>query len=219
MPSAKIESTTTVDLSPTQFFQIPYYSPGLYCPADWVTVGVASWNGDDRFSSGVLKPTKISEKMAPGELLLDVLDKSETAVLCCPKSFSAHLSYGCYSTISDYKPSSACNWEVPKGDIKFSTFAATINGTATSRYIQVPASTSDFVGPTTTTFDKEDKETMAGIAVQRIVTMIHKKDDFDDAGPTNQAVRFTPGSVWSGIGPVIGISVAAMGLGAAMILL
>lgn len=98
---------------------------------------------------------------------------------------------------------------------------------------------------------------MVGIAVQRIVTMIHKKDDFDgkipptsrgetetvllegvrgrgsqvelecnvlmwlylDAGPTNQAVRFTPGSGWSGLGPVIGISVTAMGLGAAMILL
>lgn len=90
-PSATIETTTTPDLSPTQFFKAHYYSPGLYCPVDWITVGVASWDGDGAndkklVTEGVLAPTKTPEiVLRDGEVFLGILEKSETAVLCCPR--------------------------------------------------------------------------------------------------------------------------------------
>lgn len=87
IPSITGPTITTIDTSPTQWFKAGYYSPGLYCPADWVTVGVASWNGDGSLiSSGVLAPTTTAQELQrDGELFLSILDKSETAVLCCPR--------------------------------------------------------------------------------------------------------------------------------------
>ncbi|KAJ5414062.1 hypothetical protein N7509_000689 [Penicillium cosmopolitanum] len=183
-PSATIETTTTPDTNPTQFFKAHYYSPGLYCPADWVTVGVASWDGDgdkSLITSGVLAPPTTAEIVQrDGEVFLGILDKSETAVICCPRSYSADVQYGCWSTISDYKPSSACNWEIPKVDwLGSSSIKTTINGTATTRYLQTLAGTSPFIGPATTTFDAEDKKTLVGMAVNPMLTLIHKKADFD----------------------------------------
>ncbi|KAJ5987877.1 hypothetical protein N7481_003087 [Penicillium waksmanii] len=180
-PSATVEMTTTLDLSPTGLFKAQYYSPGLYCPADWVTVGVASWDGDGSLiTSGVLVPTTTAEVLQrDGELFLSILDKSETAVVCCPRSYSADLKYQCWSTISDYKPSSGCNFKVPEGVFGESPIKTTINGTATTRYLQTLAGTSPFIGPSTTTFDAEEKKTMVGMAVEPMLTLIHKKADFD----------------------------------------
>lgn len=60
-----------------------------------------------------------------------------------------------------------------------SSIKTTINGTATTRYLQTLAGTSPFIGPATTTFDAEDKKTLVGMAVNPMLTLIHKKADFD----------------------------------------
>lgn len=88
-PSATVEASTTPDTNPTQFFRANYYSPGLYCPHEWVTVGLASWDGDgDRTSlvtSGIFVPTTTAEIVPRGEAFLGILGTSETAVACCPR--------------------------------------------------------------------------------------------------------------------------------------
>lgn len=91
VPPVTIETSTTLETNPTVFFQAHYYSPGLYCPADWVTVGVASHDDKTLVTSGVLATTTRSTGIyldRDRELFLSILDPSETAVLCCPRYVS-----------------------------------------------------------------------------------------------------------------------------------
>ncbi|KAJ5739914.1 hypothetical protein N7533_012698 [Penicillium manginii] len=205
-PSATVEASTTPDTNPTQFFRANYYSPGLYCPHDWVTVGLASWDGDadstSLVTSGIFVPTTTAEIVPRGRRFWGFWERVRRLLL----------------VVRDYKPSSGCNWIVPKADhLGISTVKTIINGTSTTRYLQTLAATSPFLGPTTTTFDAEEKKTLVGMAVNPMITLVHKKADFDAASPTstNHAARLSPGSSsWGGLGSMLGISVAAMALGA-----
>lgn len=96
-------------------------------------------------------------------------------------SYSADLNYGCYSSISEYSPSTGCSFHVPKSDIGNSIIKSTINGTTVRSYLRTLGATTPFEGPFTTTFDEDEKPTMVGMAGQAIMTMIHKKSDFDSA--------------------------------------
>jgi hypothetical protein len=76
---------------------LPFYSPGLICPAGWTTAGAAAKLGPSSSSvSGAFTPT--NNAIPTGidgffEPMLDVfvaaLDPGETAVVCCPR-FVAH---------------------------------------------------------------------------------------------------------------------------------
>ena len=88
---------TTTSAKPTDYLGPPkhhlgYYSPGLYCPSGWDTVGIASRKGDaDVTSQGILSPrtliptgsssTIIDE---PANVFMQILAPNETAALCCP---------------------------------------------------------------------------------------------------------------------------------------
>lgn len=70
-----------------------YYSPGLYCPSGWATVGTMARDGSSSLSgSGVLESVTVTvtamERPAlndPATLLQDLLKPSETVALCCPR--------------------------------------------------------------------------------------------------------------------------------------
>ncbi|KAJ5085175.1 hypothetical protein N7532_009946 [Penicillium argentinense] len=216
-------------MNPTLMYQRSYYSPGLYCPSGWATVGVAVRDDENSLSkSGILAPastTTTSEPdyalISPKDFFLSLLEPSETAVLCCPSSYTADLDFGCWTKIPDYKPSSGCNYHIPAKDfLNFVTVTKVIDGeTVTTEYMESLTATNPFGEPKTTTFDDEEKATLAGYDSYAIMTMVHKKADFEEAGPTNAAQRMTPGSsTWTGFGTVLGVSVAAMALGAAIIL-
>lgn len=91
-PSLTIESNLT-----KMDDNIPYYSPGLYCPSGWATVGVAARDGDKTTSlSGILgvsTTTTTSDSWLdylpkvgnPLTMLAELLDPGETLVMCCPR--------------------------------------------------------------------------------------------------------------------------------------
>jgi hypothetical protein len=64
-----------------------YYSPGLYCPSGWSTIGSATADEHGAVStSGYLVKTdqKGPYYEQPGTLLASMLKPSETMALCCP---------------------------------------------------------------------------------------------------------------------------------------
>lgn len=100
-------ATTTVTTMPTPPNEKPwvgiggYYSPGLYCPSGWETVGVAACDASSTLtSSGILSTTPAvtfssSDPMSyyyetatwddPATLLKSVLEPSQTMAVCCPR--------------------------------------------------------------------------------------------------------------------------------------
>lgn len=70
---------------------IAYYSPGLFCPESWTTVGVAVKDGKGSISaSGFFAPsTEIQSKYAhlnpPPSFLMGAMEEGETVIACCPR--------------------------------------------------------------------------------------------------------------------------------------
>lgn len=83
--------TSTRGLNPIDVYQASYFSPGIHCPAGWDTVGVASRKGNAsvasdgafRFSTSLPKTIWDATNIGPANGLMQILDPSETAVLCC----------------------------------------------------------------------------------------------------------------------------------------
>ena len=73
----------------------PHYSPGLNCPSGWGPVGTASRNGtktaewNGAFAPVTTSPSELFPNVA-NNVFLQVLDPSETAVLCCPTYVLSH---------------------------------------------------------------------------------------------------------------------------------
>lgn len=87
IPSPTSKLPTSQDNNPSIYFQAAYYSPGLNCPVDWNTVGVATrGDGSSISTSGILVPTTTPTALhRDRELFLEILDHGETAILCCPR--------------------------------------------------------------------------------------------------------------------------------------
>lgn len=93
-----IEATTTLASIPSDTYEALYFSPGIYCPSGYATVGVASRDGDKPVNStGIFSnPSATSTRFVgnhavfnnPANLLMQILDPSETAVLCCPRYYT-----------------------------------------------------------------------------------------------------------------------------------
>ncbi|KAJ5703154.1 hypothetical protein N7488_010702 [Penicillium malachiteum] len=236
------KTASILDFGIEQVFETAYYSPGLYCPSGWATVGVAARKDKTISASGVLSITAspfydnyFPEFESPATLLLSLLDPSETAVVCCPSSMTADLS-GCYSTLPDYKPTVGCYELIPMTDLAAATKTVTVNGTTHYHVLQTLVNTLPMTSAYTTTFDDDDRSTLVGVTYVPMVTMIHQQRDFEATGTgsvssggssgtsqpaatSSSAARCAQAaSLWDVLIPVIGVSLAAMGLGAAIIL-
>lgn len=148
---------------------------------------------------------------------------------------------GCYSLVEDYRPSAGCTVST-KTFYEYASTTLVLKGDSTTRTTtgQVPTSTSYSVTTKSSTLNASKKSALAGIAYAEMVTLLHHSSDFaagrtapsetgstgtgstgtGTAAPTtNAAPRLAPrGSTWDGLGAVLGISVAAVALGAAIIL-
>lgn len=100
---ASAAATTTNDY-------LPYYSPGLNCPAGWETVGVATGSGRPTSGAGLYETPKGAKgvftedpwpyppsRTQPVPLPLvkqymAILEDTETIVLCCPR-YVSHTRY------------------------------------------------------------------------------------------------------------------------------
>ncbi|KAJ5624465.1 hypothetical protein N7510_000774 [Penicillium lagena] len=220
-----LPSVTSYDNHPSNVYQRYYYSPGLYCPSGWHEVGVASRDGTKPVNwTGIFGPaTPLPTTDAffgfnsPANVLMQLLDPSETAVMCCPSSMTAQEPMGCYSTLSDYKFSTGCNRGLPIADVSadMSTeiwfYGITVEG-------ELQTFVSDLPITQTSHYSIAPSETSALIAVTSgyPITLVHQPTDL---GTTNAAARLNSrSSTWDGLVGVLGVTISAMVLGAAIIL-
>lgn len=153
---------------------------------------------------------------------------------------TADLANGCYSTVPDYKPSVGCFEVIPNEDLGTVTKTATVNGTTQHYPVQTLVGTAPMTSKVTTTFEETDLSTLIGVTWVPMVTMVYREAENTSLGPgisattagsvtsrdstgtsastSNAAARAVHQSSWNGFLPVLGVSAAAVALGAAILL-
>lgn len=130
---------------------------------------------------------------------------------------TADINVGCYSILPNYKPTEGCYRQFPQGDLTQATRTATVNGTAINYLIETLIGTTPITSIHTTTFASNELSSLVGATYMPMVTLIRSQSDVKASETGNVAARLVPRS-WDGFGAVFGLSVAAMALGAAIIL-
>ncbi|KAF3392671.1 hypothetical protein F1880_008621 [Penicillium rolfsii] len=257
-PPATITTASTSDGAEWSASAGHYYSPGLYCPSGWETVGLAGRDGDKPYTdSGVISAYGASQWVPsfPYELtqLAKGLQPSETVALCCPTGFTADPIGGCFQAVPSYPLSVVCDvYEDITRSVSKATSTYTTDGSTIKEIIR---STSTI--RTTETFyetwtgGNEYLDYITPIMFVEAVTLIHHESDLSTtektssgsgtatgtgsgvatgtgklavstgtaASTSNAAASLTPRkSRWNGLGAVLGVSIAAAALGAAIIL-
>lgn len=99
-----------------------------------------------------------------------------------------------------------------------------MDGTTVTQLVETITATYPVTKTSTTAFDAQEKSSLVGISTIPMVTLLHHQSDLQAAATgtarssTNDAVRLGRGlNAWDGFGAVLGISVAAMALGAAIV--
>ncbi|KAJ5368922.1 uncharacterized protein N7496_008682 [Penicillium cataractarum] len=225
-----------------------YYSPGLYFPSGWETVGVAGRDGDKAYTtSGAMNYGSshwIPDFDYMPTLLAKNLKPSETVALCCPSGFTANPLGDCFTTAPSYIPTSICQvFDDPNRSTVKSTSVYTTDGT---KIKTVVTSTTTIHSMSTRSMGILGGETFiqyyTPIISVSAVTLIHHESDVGAtatgsssgaatgtgqttgstgaaASTSNAAVRLgSRMSSWNGVGAVLSVSLAAAELGAAIIL-
>ncbi|RDW72786.1 uncharacterized protein DSM5745_07958 [Aspergillus mulundensis] len=236
-----------------------YYSPGLYCPAGWTTIGMIGRDkGDTTTSSGILSPLVSTTQTEnpktsgyydyedPASVVKSVLKPQQTMALCCPSGMKADTAGNCYSFVKDYTPTSGC-MRYTDYDYEYGSSTATwtnpIEGSTITTVVPTPTETISTVEVDTTRLDP-DQDYYTGMFFVPVVTLLYHEDDLagatgtaeanesmgsseegesDSASetPSNAAGRLGVGASlagWEGFGSVVGVWLAAAGVGAAMVL-
>ncbi|KAJ5729257.1 uncharacterized protein N7483_003765 [Penicillium malachiteum] len=232
-PEGSAPSPTATQVSANDYLQVSYFSPGLYCPSGWKTVGAAVRDGDSISSNGAFNyyttpiPTSIPGAF-PDEanLLMQVLADGETAALCCPSSMTGQTDIGCYATLPSYTPSTGCLRYFPEGDLTQVSATYWFDGVTVVGEVESLIATSPITSIISTTFTAvtatgtEEATSYIGVTMAPMVILVHKEADLTDATATsNAAMRLGWSSVWDrDLGLVLLVSMLGMLLGVVIIL-
>ncbi|KAJ5668424.1 uncharacterized protein N7477_006994 [Penicillium maclennaniae] len=211
-----------------------YYSPGLNCPVGWATVGLAARDANQTLSySGIMAPTTTStaryhSRENDATILANVLEASETMALCCPSAMTADGIGGCYFAVPITHPLSAATYEI-------SSVTETRYGATSTFLIDVPEYGDTVTRTYSRVFYPKDKSRYTGISYVPMVTLVHHQTDIQPTATGNATGNATAAtstststsnaagrlalrsSIWDGLGAVLGVSAAAMALGAAIL--
>ncbi|KAH6649162.1 hypothetical protein BKA67DRAFT_662079 [Truncatella angustata] len=229
LPSGKAIDSMYADIdinNPVAGSTILYYSPGLVCPSGHVTVGVASNDAGSIISSGdAFVPTSVPSSgwnlgyvnIRPN-VMLQGLDKSETAILCCPSNYNVNLNGYCWSALPSYTlPTVGCARMVPGDDYTrvstdLSVFGTTVTGILISYVSTHPISK-------TITQTITDPGNWTAVTMAAMVTLIHNAADAtatpsssSSEGPVNTTSAAGPGRAVGGNGATAALSCWAVGL-------
>ncbi|CAK7242843.1 MAG: hypothetical protein STHCBS139747_004346 [Sporothrix thermara] len=219
---------------------IIYYSPGYICPAGWTTAGLASRTsgGDSETITAVeavsgafdvtsYLPTLTGADFVPPvpAVLADALVPGETAMLCCPTSFTGS-GGACYSVIptSVYKPTAGCLPFYMESVQTHETGTYTIEGqTLTDALVVVTATgpqavtttTTVFATPTVTSGPDAVALSYVGVLMYNAVLMVHQASDVagtvTGTGAAGTAVATTTGASQSAATRKTGLGAVAVG--------
>jgi len=166
-----------------------YYSPGLVCPAGWTTAGAATKvNPTSTTISGAAFSLNASALIQPDDpfffdpwtdAFLSALDPKETAVACCPSSYS-WAQGNCYSTIptSAFRPSAGCVHNIPNEDVTNVPGTWTIGGeTITAVEVQITGTATESATIRSMTLKPSETASYIAVAVGDPVFLVHKAAD------------------------------------------
>lgn len=89
VPSATATPSVTIDKDDWTASVGNYYSPGLYCPSGWSTVGQAGRDGNKPYTTSGVMSFGASDRVPYFDymptLLARNLQPSESVALCCPR--------------------------------------------------------------------------------------------------------------------------------------
>ncbi|CBF71527.1 uncharacterized protein ANIA_06821 [Aspergillus nidulans FGSC A4] len=136
IPTMTPEPTSTTAVPDDDIIWVDYgvyYSPGLYCPKGWKTVGMAGRDASSVLtSSGVLAPTATRSSrtraatptpygddyydyyydeynLDPASVMKSMLEPKQTMALCCPDFMTVDSNGACYSIVSSYTATTGCH--------------------------------------------------------------------------------------------------------------
>ncbi|KAJ5195792.1 hypothetical protein N7449_006271 [Penicillium cf. viridicatum] len=164
-----------------------YYSPGLYCPSGWETIGMAARDDKSLSTSGFLTTSenKIPSYEEPVTLLASLLEPSQTIALCCPSSMTPNGLGQCIAQVPTYKPSVGCevyvdsdySWEKVTWTHVYSDITETDTYDVNS-FVSATTSTSS------TSFPHGAESVLTAISFVPMITMVHHQSDLEAAGVT-----------------------------------
>ncbi|GLI80093.1 hypothetical protein PoHVEF18_008443 [Penicillium ochrochloron] len=125
-------------------------------------------------------PTKFAKFGSPSSLLIDLLDPSETLVICCPSSRTADVAFGCYSIVPEYKLTEGCERLLPREDLGTSTKAVVVDQTTTEELLTITA-THPIVA-STTTFGAMAASELVGASVTPMLSLVRHQSDLHETG-------------------------------------
>ncbi|KAL4779842.1 hypothetical protein BJX76DRAFT_361393 [Aspergillus varians] len=187
---------------------VPYWSPGVQCPSGWESVGAASRPSSGSitttgiFTIGAI-PTNRWDDDDPFALesqgaLAAVLDPSETAIGCCPRSMSVAPNGFCYSTLPSHSISTACYGPYTEQDLDLQVVSTTFvlwGVTRTGRVVaptvtipRTPAST------TTTTLNSDQIDDLVAATFTAPVYLVHRASDRNNSSDSNDTSTSDGGS-------------------------
>ncbi|KKK12264.1 hypothetical protein ARAM_002689 [Aspergillus rambellii] len=189
---------------------IPFYSPGMVCPSGWKTLGVASrppgtntWTETGAFSLIGTQPAPhfpLAHNMIP-----QLLEPRETAVICCPSSMSMGFDGECYSLLPSYTISTAC---------------AVVNGSTIRATIAPSDITSDNLIAATRMFPVYLVHQTSATATAASTQTSSNAAETSSASPSSAAERLSPGQTggWGQVNAMVGLLAISAVAGAALLL-
>ncbi|KXG52046.1 uncharacterized protein PGRI_083300 [Penicillium griseofulvum] len=146
---------------------------------------------------------------------------------------TADITFGCYSAVPDYLITTGCRRMIPDEDIGIKTKTVVVNGTTSTDFLVAITDTQP-VSSVTTTFAAEDVSNHGAVSMQPMLHLVHRQSDLKAAGTagagftaaasttatstSNSAARVASRiNSWDGLSGVLGVSVAVIVLGAAIV--
>ncbi|KAJ5717408.1 hypothetical protein N7488_003054 [Penicillium malachiteum] len=180
-PEGSAASPTATLANPEEILQASYFSPGLFCPSGWKTVGEAVRDGSSVSSNGAFSyyttlPSVIPEAFPdPMNVLMEALADGETAALCCPSYMTGATNVGCYSTLPSYTPSEGCAWKIPFTDFALASKTYTFDGMPVSGLVESLVATSPMTQILSETIPPTQATQYIGITVEPMVSLFIKR--------------------------------------------
>ncbi|KAL4949310.1 hypothetical protein BDW69DRAFT_174711 [Aspergillus filifer] len=179
-----------------------YYSPGLYCPEGWSTIGMIGRDeGDITTSSGILSPlvstTQTENPVTkgyydyedPASVVKSVLEPKQTMALCCPSGMKADTMGMCYSFVEDYTPTFGC-MRYTHHDYEYGSVTVTqtdfIDRSTITTVVPTPTEAFSSIETDTTRLDP-DQDRLTGMFFVPVVTLLYHEEDLLGAGVTGAA--------------------------------
>ncbi|KAL3490279.1 hypothetical protein BJX62DRAFT_238258 [Aspergillus germanicus] len=168
-----------------------YFSPGLYCPSGWETIGMAARDASSALtSSGGLTEYSYDDDMKCPDFIYDCADRGslmkhalqpgQTMALCCPSGMITNHNGLCISVATDYAVSTGCQGhETYSYEYAKTTYTYTNGSTTGVTVFNSPTATFSDTIPVPTTFEAEERPEYRGLYAVNVLTLLYHESDLE----------------------------------------